>query len=95
MLVTEEAVQDVKRQALIELKRAVAAAEARACEAVSSDRVRLDRVLTESHPRSGSSNLHHHPTIVNSHLHPPPGVEAEVKHCKPYNHILCRLLTTR
>jgi hypothetical protein len=38
----------VKRQALVELKRAVAAAEARACEAVASERARLERVLLDS-----------------------------------------------
>lgn len=43
----EEAVQEVKRQALVELKRAVAAAEARACEAVATERARLERMLME------------------------------------------------
>ena len=43
--ITEEAVQEVKRQALVELQRAVAAAETRACEAVASERARLERVF--------------------------------------------------
>jgi len=50
---TEEAVQEVKRQALVELKRAVAAAEARACEAVASERARLERVLLDSRRAPG------------------------------------------
>ncbi len=37
--------QEVKRQALVELQRAVAAAEARACEAVASERARMERVF--------------------------------------------------
>lgn len=44
---------EVKRQALVELQRAVAAAEARACEAVAAERARLERVFLDSR-RSGA-----------------------------------------
>lgn len=46
----------MKRQALVELKRAVAAAEARACEAVATERARLERVLIEGAAATASSS---------------------------------------
>jgi len=46
---------EVKRQALAELQRAVAAAEARACEAVQAERVRLERVFIDSRRNAGES----------------------------------------
>lgn len=41
----EEAVGDVKRQAVIELQRAVAAAEARAGELLAAERARVEKAL--------------------------------------------------
>lgn len=59
--------QEVKRQALVELQRAVAAAESRACEAVAAERARLERVIIDS--RRGTAEA----TII------APPMEAEVK----------------
>lgn len=48
----EGAVNDVKRQAMLELQKAVAAAEAKASEALSSDRLDIDRTLDEVRERT-------------------------------------------
>jgi len=43
----EEAVNEVKRQAVAELHRAVTAAEVKATVAVTAERARLEKVVTE------------------------------------------------
>ena len=45
---TEEAVQEVKRQAMLELHKAVSAAESKANEMVLSERAKIDRALSEA-----------------------------------------------
>jgi len=45
--VTEEAVNEVKRQAVAELHRAVTAAEVKATVAVTAERARLEKVVNE------------------------------------------------
>ena len=44
----EEAVQEVKRQAMLELHKAVSAAESKANEMVLSERAKIDRALSEA-----------------------------------------------
>ena len=46
--VPEEAVNEVKRQAMLELQKAVAAAESKASEMVMSERVKMERVLQQA-----------------------------------------------
>ena len=46
-LLAEEAVSEVKRQALLELERAVGAAELKASQLVAGEKAKLDRLLSE------------------------------------------------
>jgi hypothetical protein len=46
-MLTEEAVNEVKRQAVAELHRAVAAAEVKATVTVTAERARLEKVINE------------------------------------------------
>lgn len=46
-VLTEEAVNEVKRQAVAELQRAVAAAEVKASVTVTAERARLEKVIGE------------------------------------------------
>lgn len=75
----EEAVQEVKRQALVELKRAVAAAEARACDAVATERARLERILMDTAAGAGATRRTPgelaNPLIIGS------GIDPEVSMC--------------
>ncbi len=50
-LITEEAVNEVKRQAVSELQKAVAAAESKATELVNSERSKMERTLIEERRR--------------------------------------------
>lgn len=45
---SEEAVNEVKRQAVVELQRAVAAAESKACELVASERAKMEKLVAEA-----------------------------------------------
>lgn len=44
----EEAVNEVKRQAVAELQRAVAAAESKACELVASERAKMEKLVADA-----------------------------------------------
>lgn len=44
----EEAVQEVKRQAMLELQKAVCAAEQKATEMVSAERTKMERSMTDT-----------------------------------------------
>jgi runt-related transcription factor 1 len=44
----EEAVQEVKRQAMLELQKAVTSAEQKATEMVSAERIKMERSLSET-----------------------------------------------
>lgn len=46
--VTEEAMQEVKRQAVCELQKAVTAAEAKAIELVAIEKAKMERLLVEN-----------------------------------------------
>ena len=46
-LFTEEAVQEVKRQAMLELHKAVAATETKANEMVTSERLKMERKIED------------------------------------------------
>ena len=46
--ISEDAVQEVKRQAMLELHKAVSAAESKANEMVLSERAKMDRAITEA-----------------------------------------------
>ncbi len=48
LYLTEEAVNEVKRQAVSELQKAVAAAEQKANEMVNAERAKLDRAVLEA-----------------------------------------------
>lgn len=47
-LILEEAVQEVKRQAMLELQKAVSAAEQKATEMVSAERIKMERSMSDS-----------------------------------------------
>jgi hypothetical protein len=75
----------VKRQALMDLQRAVTAAETRACDAVASERQRLERLLLDT-TRSRGDVI----SLVSggANIQPPHSNEPEVK-----QKILINLLT--
>ena len=45
--VVEDAVNEVKRQAVAEMQKAVAAAEAKAAELITAERTKMDRTISE------------------------------------------------
>ena len=51
IFIVEEAVNEVKRQAVLELQKAVAAAESKATELVNSERAKMERQLLEEKRR--------------------------------------------
>ncbi|KAL1115519.1 hypothetical protein AAG570_007548 [Ranatra chinensis] len=51
----KEAVAEVKRQAVAELQRAVAAAETKASQLVAAEQARLERLVAESHRRTAAA----------------------------------------
>jgi hypothetical protein len=52
---TEEAVNEVKRQAVIELQRAVSAAETKAAELIAAERSRMEKLLLEARKQAAAS----------------------------------------
>ncbi|KAI4467167.1 mtg8 eto eight twenty one protein [Holotrichia oblita] len=68
----EEAVNDVKRQAVIELQKAVAAAETKANELVAAERAKMEKLLHEArkHSDENSSSNHSKQTRILRHLTP-------------------------
>ena len=48
IVLTEEAVNEVKRQAVLELQKAVAAAEQKANELVTAERAKMERTLGDA-----------------------------------------------
>ena len=48
MLFPEEAVNEVKRQAMAELQKAVAAAETKASQMVEAERAKMDKALSDA-----------------------------------------------
>jgi hypothetical protein len=55
--VLEEAVNEVKRQAVAELQRAVAAAESKACELVATERAKMEKLLLEARKQAAEEAL--------------------------------------
>lgn len=53
--VTEEAVNEVKRQAVLELQRAVTAAETKAAELVAAERSRMEKLLLEARKQASAA----------------------------------------
>jgi CRISPR/Cas system-associated exonuclease Cas4 (RecB family) len=53
----EEAVNEVKRQAVAELQRAVAAAESKACELVATERAKMEKLLLEARKQAAEEAL--------------------------------------
>jgi runt-related transcription factor 1 len=54
---SEEAVNEVKRQAVAELQRAVAAAESKACELVATERAKMEKLLLEARKQAAEEAL--------------------------------------
>lgn len=74
----EEAVNEVKRQAMSELQKAVSDAERKAHELISTERARMERALAEARRQASEDAL----TVINQQedssevgppAHPPPG----------------------
>ena len=55
---TEEAVNEVKRQAVSELQKAVTAAERKANEMVNAERSKLDRAIIEARQQASEEASH-------------------------------------
>lgn len=53
----EEAVNEVKRQAVAELQRAVAVAESKACELVATERAKMEKLLLEARKQATEEAL--------------------------------------
>ncbi|KAH9507743.1 Protein CBFA2T1 [Bulinus truncatus] len=53
----EEAVNDMKRQAMLELQKAVAAADQKAAELVSTERAKMERAITDARKQTHSDLL--------------------------------------
>lgn len=57
-LLTEEAVQEVKRQAMLELHKAVAAADSKANELVSQERAKMERAVQDIRKQTREEVIH-------------------------------------
>ena len=53
----EEAVNDVKRQAMVELQKALSAADQKAAELVSAERAKMERAISETRKQTQTELL--------------------------------------
>lgn len=53
----EEAVNDVKRQAMLELQKAMSAADQKAADLISAERVKMERAVTEARKQAHADLL--------------------------------------
>ena len=53
----EEAVNEVKRQAVVELQKAVSAAETKATELVAAERIKMEKLVTDARRQAAEEAL--------------------------------------
>lgn len=78
---TEEAVQEVRRQAMLELEKAVTAAESRASQMIALERSKLETLILEAKRQAQQEVL----TRLNKHHHQspePPGSNDAMLVCR-------------
>lgn len=57
VIIPEEAVHEVKRQAVAELQKAVTAAEAKASELVAAEKAKMERVMSQTRKQAQEEAL--------------------------------------
>lgn len=57
MFLKEEAVNEVKRQAVVELQKAVSAAESKASELVAAERLKMEKLVTDARRQAAEDAL--------------------------------------